>query len=111
MSFFEYAVKDRLGSENKLKDGVMKKAFKGKPLTKRQKQKNRIISTKRYIVERGFGTMKRILRFKQASYMGISKVKAEAFRKDTCFNLLKAVNKIRVNDWVPQEWSAQLQLI
>ena len=111
MSFFEYAVKDRLGSENKLKDGVMEQALKGKPLTKRQKQKNRIISTKRYVVERGFGAMKRILKFRQASYIGISKVKAEAFRKATCFNLLKAVNKIRVNDWFPRKWCVQLQLI
>ena len=39
------------------------------------------------------------------------KVKAEAFRKATCFNLLKAVNKIKVNDWVPREWCVQLQLI
>lgn len=108
-----YASKEnrRILKEKQLKDGIMEKAYKGKPLSERQKQKNRLISTKRHIVEQGYGTIKRIFNFRRASYMGIEKVKAEAFRKATCFNLLKAVNKVKVDDWLPQEWCIQLQLM
>jgi IS5 family transposase len=95
----------------KLKDGLMEKAVRGRPLTARQKQKNRLISTRRYIVEQSYGTMKRILKFERASYIGIAKVQGQAFRKAICFNLLKAINKIKVYDWIPREWCIQLQLI
>lgn len=95
----------------KLKDGIMEKAYVGKPLTKRQKQKNWLISKRRHIVEQGYGTMKRLLKFRRASYLGIAKVQGEALRKMICFNLLKAVNKIKVYDWLPREWSIQLQLM
>ena len=82
-----------------------------KPLTARQKQKNLLISARRYIVEQGYGTFKRILKFDRASYIGIAKVQGQAFRKAICFNLLKAVNKIKIYDWLPREWCIQLQLI
>lgn len=95
----------------KLKDGLMEKAVRGKLLTDKQKLKNSLISKQRHIIEQGYGTMKRILKFSRASYMGITKVRAEAFRKATCFNLLKAVNKVKVDDWLPQEWCIQLQLM
>jgi len=107
-----YALKEnrQILKEKKIKDGIMERAYKGKALSKRQKQKNRLISTKRHIVEQGYGTLKRIFNFNRASYMGIDKVKTEAFRKGICFNLLKAVNKIKVYDWLPREWCIQLQL-
>jgi IS5 family transposase len=97
--------------DKKLKDGLMEKAVRGRALSARQKLKNRLISKRRHIVEQGYGTMKRILKFNRASYMGIAKVRAEAFRKAICFNLLKAVNRVKVDDWVPQEWCIQLQLM
>jgi len=108
-----YASKENreLLQNKQLKDGIMEKAFRGKPLTNRQKIKNRLISHRRYIVERGYGTMKRILKFERASYMGIAKVRGQALRKAICFNLLKAVNKIKVYDWLPREWCIQLQLM
>jgi IS5 family transposase len=108
-----YASKENreLLQSKKIKDGIMEKAFRGSPLTNRQKQKNRLISRRRYVVERGYGTMKRILKFERASYMGIAKVKGQALRKAICFNLLKAINKIKVYDWLPREWCVQLQLM
>lgn len=95
----------------KLKDGIMEKAYMGKPLTKRQKQKNRLISKRRHIVERGYVTMKRLLKFGQVSYIGLAKAQSEALRKMICFNLLKTVNKIKVYDWLPRKWFIQLQLM
>ena len=41
------------------KDGLMHKAQKNKELTARQKLINKLISNSRYIVEQGFGTLKR----------------------------------------------------
>ena len=89
---------ERFYARSNYKEGIMEKAVKGKPLTDRQKQKNRLISKHRHIIEQGYGTMKRILKFSRANYMGVAKVQAEAFRKAICFNLLKAVNKVKVDD-------------
>ena len=44
-------------------------------------------------------------------FIGLAKVQSEALRKMTCFNLLKAVNKIKVYAWLPSGWSVQLQLM
>ncbi|WP_236870681.1 transposase, partial [Candidatus Bandiella numerosa] len=42
-----------------IKNGLMEKAKKNKPLTHWQKLFNRLISKSRYKVEQGFGTLKR----------------------------------------------------
>lgn len=113
-----YADKGYASKENReflkkvgLKDGLMEKAVKGKELSSWRKMKNRLISKKRYIVEQGYGTLKRVFNFQRASYMGIEKVAGEAFRKVICFNLIKAVNKIKLNDWIPRDYCIQNQLI
>jgi len=81
-----------------LKDGIMHKAARGRPLDKRQKQINRMISEIRYIVEQGFGTLKCLLNFGRASYFGLDKVHAQAIRKIMCLNLIKAANMIELTD-------------
>ncbi len=78
------------------KDGLMYKAFKNKPLSRWQKLFNKIISKTRYIVEQGFGTLKRKFKIGRASYIGLNKVSAQLIFKVMCFNLLKAVNKVQV---------------
>ena len=70
----------------------MSKASRGHALTKRQKQRNKIISKKRYIIEQAFGTLKRILKFTRARYATRIKVEAQMRFKAMCFNLLKACN-------------------
>jgi IS5 family transposase len=82
--------------QGKFKDGIMHKAQKNKPLTDRQKLANKLISKKRFIVEQGFGTLKRIFSFTKASYITISKVNAQFRLKAICFNLLKAINKVEI---------------
>ena len=79
--------------KGKIKDGIMHKAARNRPLTKRQKLINKLISKKRYIIEQGFGTLKRLFRFSRASYMTRLKVEAQFWLKAICFNLLKASNK------------------
>lgn len=83
----------------KFKDGIMYKAQKNKPLTNRQKIANKLISQKRFIVEQGFGTLKRIFSFARASYMTIAKVTGQFTLKAICFNLLKAINKLKLEPY------------
>ncbi len=81
---------------NGLKDGIMHKAARNKPLSERQKKMNRLISEVRYIIEQGFGTLKRSLGFARASYFGLAKVHAQARFKLMCLNLTKAANMIEL---------------
>ena len=72
----------------------MHKAQRNRPLSQRQKDANKAIGKTRYIVERCFGTMKRLLGMARANYLGTEKVNAQFTLKAMCFNWLKAANKI-----------------
>lgn len=76
-----------------IKDGLMHKAVRNKPLTRWQKVFNRLISRRRYIVEQAFGTLKRRFHFARASYMTLAKVEAQLLLKATAFNLLKGLRR------------------
>ncbi|WP_321174139.1 transposase [Francisella sp. W12-1067] len=76
----------------KIKNRILQKAVKNKPLTKRQKLRNILIPKTRYKVEQCFGTLKRKFNFTRASYFSTVKVHAQALMKACCFNMLKAVN-------------------
>ncbi len=76
----------------KINNRIWQKAVRNKPLTKRQKRRNIIISQNRYKVERCFGTIKRKFNFARASYFSTVKVNTQALLKAMCFNALKTVN-------------------
>lgn len=78
---------------NKVKNGIMFKAAKGKPLSVWQKRFNKLISKRRYLIEQGFGTLKRRFNMARASYMGTLKVQAQLILKAIAFNLLKGLRK------------------
>lgn len=78
--------------QQNIKNRILTKAKRNKPLTKRQKLRNILISKVRYKVERCFGTLKRKFHFDRASYFSTKKVQAQAILKACCFNMLKAVN-------------------
>jgi len=78
--------------KRKLKNGIMDKATRGHKLSARQKQRNRLISTVRGIVERGFGTLKRCYGQHRAKYLGVIKVEAAFLLAALAFNLKKAVS-------------------
>ena len=82
--------RDKL-QEGQLKNGIMDKAKRGHPLSHRQQQRNRMISSVRGIVERGFGTLKRVYGLCRASYLGTAKVEGEFLLAALAFNLKKAV--------------------
>lgn len=77
-----------------IKNGLMEKAKRNKPLTHWQKVFNRMISKIRYRVEQGFGTLKRKFKFTRASYLTTPKVQGQLALKAIAFNLLKASNKV-----------------
>ena len=77
-----------------IKSAIMHKGQRNTPITERQKRANKLISKVRYIVEQGFGTLKRGFNMSRASYMGTEKVNAQFTLKAMCFNLLKAARKI-----------------
>lgn len=83
---------DELLKSKKIKNRIMRKASRRKGLTSREKQFNRLISKRRYIVEQAFGTLKRKFHCGRAQYFTKAKVQAQLYLKAMCFNLLKAVN-------------------
>lgn len=93
--FFSAANKRMLKSK-KLKNGLMYKAFRNKPLTKRMKAFNKLVSKTRWRIEQCFGNIKRRFSYQRASYFGTEKVNAQFMMKAMCHNLLKAVNKVKI---------------
>ncbi|MDL2279822.1 IS5 family transposase [Desulfovibrio sp. OttesenSCG-928-G11] len=77
--------------KHKCKDGIMSRAYRNKPLTDRQKSRNRLISQKRYIVERVFGTLKKCYDMARASYIGTTKVQGELLLSSLAYNLKRGL--------------------
>ena len=92
--FFSAANKEMLKSK-KLKNGLMYKAFRIKPLTHKMVQFNKFISKTRSRIEQCFGTIKRRFTYQKASYFTTIKVDAQFKMKAMCHNLLKAANKVK----------------
>lgn len=78
----------------KLKNGLMFRAFRNRPLTKRMVQFNKLVSKTRWRIEQCFGTIKRRFSYHRASYLTTEKVDAQFKMKAMCHNLLKAINKV-----------------
>ena len=77
-----------------LKSGIMYRASRGHPLGARQKQFNRLVARRRWVVEQAFGTLKRRFRGARSRYLTCRNVEAELTLKATVMNLLKAANRI-----------------
>ena len=76
--------------ENQYIDGIMHKAARGKPLTFLQRLINRLISSVRYRVEQGIGTLKRGYGFSRMRYTGLTKGTMVFILTAISFNLKKA---------------------
>jgi Transposase and inactivated derivatives, IS5 family len=77
--------------EHRQKDAIMSRAYRNKPLSKRQQSRNRLISKKRYIVERVFGTLKKCYDLARASYIGKAKVQGELLLSTLAYNLKRSL--------------------
>jgi transposase, IS5 family len=77
-------------TQKKLKDGIMDKAVRNKPLTPTEVFINKLISSIRYKVERSIGTLKRGYHFSRMRYLGLKKGNMELLLNAMAFNLKKA---------------------
>jgi IS5 family transposase len=75
----------------KCKDGIMNRAYRNTPLTERECKRNKLISKKRSIVERVFGTLKQHYGMARASYLGTLKVQGELLLASLAYNLKRAL--------------------
>jgi IS5 family transposase len=70
-----------------LKNGIMSKAKRNKPLKFWAKVRNKLISRKRFIVERTFGSLKKWYGLTRARYLGLAKVQGQVLLNSIAFNL------------------------
>ena len=94
------ANRDMLRSRHR--DGIMRKAVRGRPLRASEKRFNKLISKRRFRVEQCFGSMRRLLGKRlfglhRARYFGLAKTHAQLAMAAIGQNLLKAANKIKIN--------------
>ena len=85
---------NRQALKGRYRDGIMRKAARGRPLRTSEKRFNKLISKKRFGIEQTFGTMKRLFGLHRARYFGLSKVHAQMVMAAIATNLTKAINKI-----------------
>jgi transposase, IS5 family len=78
---------DQVLKERRLKNGIQNKAVKNKPLSKRQKQRNGLITQARYVVERTFGSQTRWFGSKILRYQGLAKAHAWHLLQAMAYNL------------------------
>lgn len=90
-----YASKaNRAAIKGRHRDGIMRKAARGRPLRASEKRFNKLISKRRFRVEQVFGTAKRLFGLDRARYFGRAKTHAQMAMTAIAMNLLKAANKI-----------------
>lgn len=85
-----------------LKDGIMRKATKGKPLRDKDKEFNRRISRYRNKIERIFGSIRRRFHGGRCRYRGLAKTYAQNILEAICNNIKRAprlyLNKLLENE-------------
>jgi len=78
--------------EKGLNSGIMKCKTKGKPLSKNNKKRNKLIGKKRFVVERTFGSMKQHYGLHRAKYLGIAKTHGQTMLCSIAYNCRRSVN-------------------
>ena len=85
---------NRARLKGRYRDGIMRKAARGRPLRASEKRFNRLISKRRFRIEQCFGSMKRLFGLHRARYFGTARTHAQMIMAAISQNLLKAANKI-----------------
>ena len=83
--------------QRKLKNPILKKAYKNKPLTDLEKKFNKLIGETRFKVERTFGGIKRWFSGGIARYRGIKKMHSQNLIEAMCYNLYRSPGIIGSN--------------
>lgn len=83
--------------KRKLKNHILKKAKKNKPLSSLEKKFNKLIGKVRFKVERTFGSIKRWFNGGLARYRGIEKMHSQNLMEALCYNLYRSPGIIMSN--------------
>lgn len=83
--------------EKKLKNHILKKAKKNKPLTQWERKFNKLVGKVRFKVERTFGSIKRWFDGGTARYKGIEKMHTQNLIEAMCYNLYRSPGIIASN--------------
>lgn len=78
--------RDHLKSK-KFKDRIQHKAVRGKGLTHWQQKANRLISQKRYTIERTFGSITKWFNSAECRYKGLARTHTQHILEAICYNL------------------------
>ena len=73
------------------KDRTMRRAHKHRPLTERERLRNRLIARVRQAVERVFGILKLHYRYRRVRHRGLARNAVELHLKCFCYNLRRAL--------------------
>jgi len=88
---------EKLLKKRKLKNHILKKAKKNKPLSQWEKKFNKQIGKTRFKVERTFGGIKRWFNGGEARYRGIEKMHTQNLMEAMCYNLYRSPGIIASN--------------
>jgi IS5 family transposase len=80
-----------------LKNHILKKALKNKPLTYWEKVFNKLVGKTRFKVERTFGGIKRWFNGGLAKYRGIEKMHTQNLMEAMCYNLYRSPRIVASN--------------
>lgn len=84
-------------TKKKLKNHIMKKAKKNRPLTSWEKRFNKKIGQTRFKVERSFGSINRWFNGGVARYRGLEKMHTQNLMEAMCYNLYRSPGIIASN--------------
>ena len=88
---------EELLKSRELKNHILKKAKKNKPLTKWEKRFNKLVGKTRFKVERTFGGIKRWFSGGTARYRGIEKMHTQNLMEAISYNLYRSPGIIMSN--------------
>lgn len=83
--------------KRKLKNHILKKAAKNRPLTNWEKQFNKLVGKTRFKIERTFGSIKRWFNGGKARYKGLAKMHTQNLMEAICYNLYRVPGIIASN--------------
>jgi IS5 family transposase len=94
---FQSAKNAALLTNRKLKNHILKKVKKGKPLKESEKRFNKLEGKTRFKVERTFGGIKSWFKGGTARYRGINKMYTQNLMEAICYNLYRSPEVIASN--------------
>lgn len=94
---YQSAKNVKLLKKRELKNHILKKAKKNKPLTRWEKRFNKLIGKTRFKVERTFGGIKRWFDGGVAKYRGMGKMHTQNLLEAVCYNLYRSPGIIASN--------------